>query len=149
MALMHGAPALGCNRGAAVAFGAQTAAPAPLQRGGVLGARASAARLAAAPARRGAAARRVRNFSVRAAGAPGEDVPPGYGDTFPPPKPLRRAGVLLHPTSLPVRFSRGLALLRRGAQSAPWRSARTLALRRKDEHELGARSCAALPRFGR
>jgi len=48
-------------------------------------------------------ASRPRSALFAAAAKPGDDVPPGYGDTFPPPAPQRRAGVLLHPTSLPVR----------------------------------------------
>jgi len=48
---------------------------------------------------------RSRVASVVVAAQPGDDVPEGYGDSFPEPNPPRRAGVLLHPTSLPVRTS--------------------------------------------
>jgi len=38
---------------------------------------------------------------------PGRDVPSGYSKRFPAPKPARRAGVLLHPTSLPSPYGVG------------------------------------------
>jgi hypothetical protein len=98
-------------RGAATtaAATARAAVPPPARAAAVLlprrqGARLGAAKPAQLARRHGrAAAGRTAGSPPRAAGAAGDDVPPGYGDTFPPPKPLRRSGVLMHPTSLPVR----------------------------------------------
>jgi hypothetical protein len=110
---------------AAAAARAAVPPPARAAAAAALLARRQGARLAAAKpaqlARRAGrnAAGRATGAPPRAAGAAGDDVPPGYGDMFPPPKPLRRSGVLMHPTSLPVRRTKSAAVTGLRHERAP------------------------------
>lgn len=50
---------------------------------------------------------RARPFARTAAAMTGQPVAPGYDSHFPPPREDRRAGVIMHPTSLPGPYGIG------------------------------------------